>query len=117
MLTRPERNVGGDRPWKKICGLQDHADPPPQFLRADGSVILAFNEDDASGRLVQSIQQSEERRLASAAWSKDGEELAGLDRQINAAQRLYRREASVNVIDLKSHPTPPIDVRTSLYRK
>jgi hypothetical protein len=55
-LTRPKRNVGGDHSWKKICGLQDHADPPPQFLRANGPIILAINENHAACRLIQSVQ-------------------------------------------------------------
>src|SRR6185436_16745083 len=74
----------------EIEELEDEADLAPAEQR-EGRVVhrrrdLARHEDFAGGRDVKSAGQVEERRLAGAAGSHDGDELAAADRERDAVE-------------------------------
>ena len=51
---------------------------------------LAADAQFAARRLLEAREQVEERRLAAAAWSDDGEELVALDLEVDVVQRQQR---------------------------
>lgn len=69
--------------------LEDHADAPAQ---GDQTVFVELADVDLidqhppRGRLFQTIDRADQRRLAGAAATDDAEHLAVLDRQIDALQ-------------------------------
>src|SRR4029079_11509860 len=57
--------------------------------------VVALEHDGAAGRLVEATEQLEERALARARRAHQGDELAGRDRERDAAERLDRRAAEL----------------------
>ena len=52
-------------------------------VRRDGRYVLAVQQDPARGRLLESGDQPQRRRLAAARWAKQGEELTAVDLQVD----------------------------------
>jgi hypothetical protein len=76
-LQRPERDVRGHGTGEEERGLHDHADPAPQISRVQFTIVPAIEPHGAAGRLVEAVEQPQERRLARSAWTDHGHHLAG----------------------------------------
>ena len=51
---------------------------PPQFLRSNRTVVLPIEQDGATGRLIKSVEEPQERGLARPARSDHSHDLARL---------------------------------------
>src|SRR5207237_10256863 len=92
------------RAGRGVEALEDAADlgvadlGPPVGVEAPD--VLAIEEVAAGGRPVEAAEDVEQRRLPRARGSHDGEELAGANRQADAAQRLDDVGAVVELVGL-----------------
>ena len=76
-----EADVGGDRHvGKQGVGLEHHADRA--LVGAQMGHVLAVDANFARARRLEARDHAQSRRLAAAAWSEEGDELAALDREI-----------------------------------
>src|SRR5690349_8254669 len=66
--------------------LEDHADPQTHLGRLPSDVI-AENTRRALLNRDQRREKTKQRRFAAAIWTKEREDLAGLDLQIQSGQR------------------------------
>ena len=71
--------------------LEDHADVLArlaQLFLAHGRHVLTVDDDLAGRRALEHVDAADQRGLACAAEADDTEDLAALDRQVNALERL-----------------------------
>jgi hypothetical protein len=74
-------------------GLHDHADATPQISRVQFAIVPAIETHSAAGRLVEAIEEPQERRLARSAWTDHGHHLAGA--HLHAELFIYRASSSL----------------------
>src|SRR5437899_2316551 len=83
--------AGGVERGQKIEFLKDKSNAAPAQASALGvgkaREVSAFNHHAAGGRASESAEDIEEGGLATARWTHDADELAGLDRERNPSQR------------------------------
>jgi hypothetical protein len=77
LLPRPEAQVVGHRPRKHKRPLHHHTHPTPQLTRGNLAIVFAFEQHRATGRLVEPVKQTKQRRLPRPARSNDAQQLAG----------------------------------------
>ncbi len=73
--------------------LEDHAGASAQFHQfvfVELADVHLIDQHPAAAGLFQTIDGADQRRLACAAAADDAENLATLDGQVDAAQRLHR---------------------------
>jgi hypothetical protein len=85
--------------WEEIERLEDHADLSPD--RRDVADVVrelhAIHRDLTALVLLQPVDRADERRLARPRRAEDDDDLAGLDRQVDAAQHMQLPEPLVHV--------------------
>ena len=78
---------------QQIEALEHEAEPLAAHARAvrlaQARDVDAFEEIAAAARPVEAAEDRHQRRLAGARGAHDGDELAGLDRQADVAQRMH----------------------------
>ncbi len=84
---------------------------PRPFALGQVRHVAAVELVDAGARAVEQAEHVEQRRLARTGRADDGDVLAGGDREIDAAQRPYRRGARKHPLDAAQvddrHVQPP----------
>src|SRR5439155_22624453 len=88
--------------WKQPAPFRDERDPRanPGVRRQRGNVP-AVERDGPGGRLVQTDDRAQQRRLARAVGADDGEGLARRHRETDLAQRLEVSMPDRQVANLK----------------
>src|SRR5204863_3216345 len=69
-----------------------------ELVAAEARDVLTVDEIAPFGRRVEAAEQVHERRLAGAGRAHDGEELAALDRNADATQRVHGVPTQVVVL-------------------
>src|SRR4029077_8281118 len=82
-LKRSVRNILAHGFGKKIRGLHDHTQAAPQFFWCYLSLVLAIELYGATRRLVEPVEQPQERRFPGSARTNHGYDLANLDLDTN----------------------------------
>src|SRR5262249_58127276 len=82
-LARPEADVLSHRhPWKQRVVLEHHA-----AVAGRAGDLPAAHHHLASGRLLESGNETQQRRLAAARGADEADELSRPDREIDAGER------------------------------
>jgi hypothetical protein len=83
---RAEGDVLPDRHQRKQRQvLEDESGRPS--VGADAAHVAAADPDRALGRIDEARDHAQDRGLAAARWTEEGEELSGLDRHIDLVHR------------------------------
>ena len=98
-----DRQVGEDLPALGRLG-EAVADA---LVGRDGGEALAAEGDGAAGDRLDAGEAAQERRLAGAVGADDGDDLAGVDREVDAVQHLDAAVARAQALDVK-HGSPPL---------
>lgn len=72
--------------------LEDHADAPTQrhqVVFVEATDVHLINQHPAAAGLLQTVDGTDQRRLASTAAADDAEHFTTLDRQVDALQCWY----------------------------
>src|SRR6267142_2242676 len=85
-IRRAEADICFDRAGEKERILKHNAELPAQILQIDGSNVLAVEKNLAALNIVKAQKQGNERSLAGAGVSHDGESLPRLHAERNVAQ-------------------------------
>jgi hypothetical protein len=120
-LARTEAHVVGHRPGEEPRRLHHHADAPPQLARREGAVLHAGEVDGAAGRLVEPVEEAQERRLAGAARPDEGEDLAGRNRERHPVDEAPASDLAREALDAQDrragrrvgHPGPSRPARSA----
>src|SRR6185312_16935415 len=103
------------------AGLQDDADLPPQLDRAFGGVVAEHGDLALAARAV-ALEDLDTGRLACAVRPQQSEDLAALDRDVDAAERLEVAVALAQPADLDRRRgcyqcTPRVSVAIAICSK
>ncbi|MNZ94428.1 hypothetical protein D3C78_1135340 [compost metagenome] len=77
--------------------LEDHADPPAQgdqLVLVEDADVHTVDAHPAAARLLQTVEGTDQRRLAGAAASDDPEDLATADAQVDVVERVHHALAA-----------------------
>ena len=91
-FIRQQNIFFGRQRGQQMVGLKNEADFAAAQQRhavlVQAGDVLAIQNDLAGGGRVEAGQKSQQRALAAARWSHDGDELAALNFQIDATQNV-----------------------------
>ena len=72
----------------------------PRFSGGSVRDVAAEQADRAARRLLEAGDGAQQRGLAAAGGAEDRDELAGLDREVDAVQHRHGAVADMEVLDL-----------------
>lgn len=78
LLLRTEAQVFRHCARENERTLHHHADTSPQIARGNLAIISTFERDSAAGRLIEPIQQAQQRGFAGAARSYNAKQFAAV---------------------------------------
>ena len=78
LLFRTKAQIFRYRPRENEGTLHHHADISPQIACGNLAVVPTFEKDSAAGRLIEPIQQAQQRGFAGAAWPYNAKQLAAV---------------------------------------
>ena len=86
---------------EQVKALEHHTDVLTQFVNvaALGREILAVEPDVARVRGLEQVEAAQEGRLARTRGADDGDDLAGVNGQVDALEHLERAEALAQALD------------------
>ena len=86
---------------EQVKALEHHADVLAQLVdvAALGREVLAVEPDVARVRGLEQVEAAQEGRLARTRGADDGDDLAGIDGQVDALEYLERAEALAQALD------------------
>ena len=86
---------------EQVKALEHHADVLAEFIdiAALGRKVLAVEPDVARVRGLEQVEATQEGRLARARGADNGDDLAGVNGQVDALEYLERAEALAQALD------------------